>query len=91
MNRSAIYVNIKLGIVIANQLSDILLYHVIQGQSIDTSAAYALSGQQLQTANGDSVVLDSDGKFTVNGVTVFITDIKTSNGIIHVVDTVLAP
>ena len=75
----------------SGQLSDILLYHVISGQAIDTSAAFGLSGQKLQTANGNSVVFASDGKFTVNGVTVFMTNIKTSNGIIHVIDTVLAP
>lgn len=74
-----------------DQLRDILLYHVIAGRQIDTSIGYNLSGQALETANGGSIVLNSDGQFTVNGVTVFLTNIETSNGIIHVIDTVLTP
>lgn len=72
-------------------LSDILTYHVI-GAEIDASAAVASAGQTVEMVNGDLVGLSLDGdKLLVNTVTVTATDIKTDNGIIHVIDAVLMP
>ena len=70
-------------------LSDILLYHVVGGEvpssalSDCTSADAAVNGQPLAFTVGDSVM--------VNDATVTLPDVATSNGIIHVIDTVLTP
>lgn len=71
------------------KLQQILLYHVVEGKV--TSADVA----NLDTANtlADlplSIQVDS-GTVKINDAQVVITDIETSNGIIHVIDTVLLP
>jgi len=72
-------------------LSDILTYHVIQGE-VNSASAIALAGTTVKMVNGDSVGLSvKDGKLLVNTVTVTQTDIQTDNGIIHVIDAVLMP
>ncbi|MGQ0614440.1 MAG: fasciclin domain-containing protein [Planctomycetaceae bacterium] len=49
-------------------------------------------GAWLTTAQGQSLrVLAKDGVVTVDGAKVIATDIETSNGIIHVIDTVVIP
>ena len=69
-------------------LADILLYHVVAGR-VPSSAlsecmtAEAANGQSLSFTVGDSVM--------VNDATVVTPDVNTSNGIVHVVDTVLMP
>ncbi len=73
-------------------LSDILLYHVIGGASVDSTTAISLAGQSVTMANGDDVSISLvDGALLVNDSTVTATDIVASNGIIHVIDTVLLP
>ena len=69
-------------------LSDILLYHVIEGEVpasavTDCLSANTVNGNPLSFTVGDSVM--------VNGATVTATDVATSNGIIHVIDKVLTP
>jgi uncharacterized surface protein with fasciclin (FAS1) repeats len=69
-------------------LSDILLYHVIEGEVpasavTDCLSAATVNGNPLSFTVGDSVM--------VNGATVTATDVATSNGIIHVIDKVLTP
>ncbi|MFL2981642.1 MAG: fasciclin domain-containing protein [Candidatus Poseidoniaceae archaeon] len=67
-------------------LSDILLYHVYAG-SITT--ADITEGQILMMANGDNATLSlSTG---INGAAITLSDVLTSNGVIHVIDTVLTP
>ena len=69
-------------------LTDILLYHVVSGE-VPSSAvtecmtATAVNGQTLAFTVGDSVM--------VNGATVTLADVGTSNGVIHVIDKVLSP
>ena len=69
-------------------LSDILLYHVVAGE-VPSSAvtecmtATAVNGQPLAFTVGTTVM--------VNGATVTIPDVATSNGVIHVIDQVLTP
>jgi len=73
-------------------LSDILLYHVVAGQAVDAAAAISLAGNDVETANGDSIALAlRDGELFVNDSRVIATDIVTTNGIIHVIDAVLTP
>lgn len=74
-------------------LKSILLYHVVPGK-VMAADVVALDGQMVGTALADSMLNISvkDGKVYLNGdVQVVITDIETSNGVIHVIDAVLLP
>ncbi|WP_213608982.1 fasciclin domain-containing protein [Pseudoalteromonas sp.] len=72
-------------------LSSILTYHVISGR-VDAQAAIGLAGTTVETVNGQSIALSLNGEsLLVNTSTVTMTDIKTDNGIIHVIDAVLTP
>ncbi len=71
------------------QLKSILLYHVVEGKVMAAdvtglSAAPTLAGKDL------SIKMDM-GSVYINDSKVIITDIETSNGVIHVIDTVLLP
>jgi transforming growth factor-beta-induced protein len=71
------------------QLTDILLYHVVSGKVMAAdvtglSAAPTLLGKDL------AVKVDM-GNVYINEAKVIITDIETSNGVIHVIDKVLLP
>jgi len=70
-------------------LTDVLLYHVVEGkvtsdQVVELTQAQTLQGQYVN-------VQVEDGKVMIDNAQVIITDIETSNGIIHVIDTVLLP
>ena len=71
------------------QLTDILLYHVVSGQVL---AADVVKLSEAITVFGQKVMIKvMDGKVYINDAQVIITDIMTSNGVIHVIDTVLLP
>jgi transforming growth factor-beta-induced protein len=72
------------------QLTDILLYHVVPGKVM---AADVVDLTSAPTALGkDATVKVEDGKVFLNdNVEIIITDIETSNGVIHVIDSVLLP
>ncbi len=71
------------------QLTDILLYHVVSGQVL---AADVVTLSEAETVLGQKVMIKvMDGKVYINDAQVIITDILTSNGVIHVIDTVLLP
>ncbi|MBE0699113.1 MAG: fasciclin domain-containing protein, partial [Anaerolineaceae bacterium] len=72
-----------------DQLTAILTYHVVAGRVM---AADVVKLTSADTVNGKSVTIKvEDGKVYVNDAQVIITDILTSNGVIHVIDTVLIP
>ena len=74
-------------------LKNILLYHVVAGK-VMAADAVALDGQMVDTALADNKLKISvkDGMVYLNdNVQVVITDIETSNGVIHVIDAVLLP
>jgi len=72
-----------------DQLRMVLTYHVVAGA--DTAAAVAQL-QQAATVEGEDVTIQStDGTVKINDATVTTPDIMASNGIIHVIDTVLLP
>jgi transforming growth factor-beta-induced protein len=74
-------------------LTDILLYHVVPGQ-VMAADVVALDGQNVDTAlEGKSIAIKVDmGNVYLNeDVMVIITDILTTNGVIHVIDAVLIP
>ena len=72
-------------------LSNILTYHVINGE-VNSTTAISLAGTRVEMVNGDATGLSLDGdSLLVNTATVVTADIQTDNGIIHVIDAVLLP
>lgn len=71
----------------AEQLTPILLYHVVSGK-VPSSG---LSSGYVPTVNGAAVKIDVSSMVMVNESTVTIADIRAANGIIHVIDQVLLP
>ena len=70
-------------------LRGILLYHVVPG-SVEASQVAKLDS--ADTASGQMVRIKVDGgKVMINDAQVIITDIKASNGVIHVIDRVILP
>ena len=70
-------------------LKNILLYHVVAGKVM---AADVVKLEKAATVLGPSVKITVDGsKVMINDAEVLITDIETSNGVIHVIDTVILP
>ena len=75
------------------QLTDILLYHVVPG-AVKAEDVVALDGQMADTAlNGKQIAVKTDmGNVYLNeNVKVVTTDIEAANGVIHVIDAVLLP
>jgi uncharacterized surface protein with fasciclin (FAS1) repeats len=71
------------------QLTAILKQHVVSGE-VDSISAFALNGDSADTLAGDDISIDIvDGKLMVQGATVVLTDIYATNGVIHVIDTVI--
>ena len=70
-------------------LTAVLTYHVVSGKVM---AADAVKIDSAKTVEGQALAIAAkDGKLTINGVKVVKTDIVCSNGVIHVIDTVLMP
>jgi uncharacterized surface protein with fasciclin (FAS1) repeats len=70
-------------------LKSVLLYHVVSGKVM---AADVVKLNQAQTVLGKNVTISAaDGSVRINDARVIITDIETSNGVIHVIDAVLVP
>ncbi len=69
-------------------LTDVLKLHVIAG-SVDAAAATAAAGTEVETLGGKVAVAKDGDKLTIGGATIVTTDIKASNGIIHVIDAVI--
>ena len=70
------------------QLVKILTYHVVSGEVLSTT----LKSGKVKTVEGDTVnVLVQKSGVTINKSKVTAVDVKASNGVIHVIDTVLMP
>ena len=70
-------------------LLQILLYHVVNGKVMAADLGKLTSVETLQ--GGNLPVSVSNGVITIDGANVIVTDIECSNGVIHVVDTVMLP
>ncbi len=72
------------------QLKSILLYHVVSGKVLASDVVTLTSAE---TVLGEDVTIKvEDGKVFLNDtVEVIITDVEASNGVIHVIDSVLLP
>jgi uncharacterized surface protein with fasciclin (FAS1) repeats len=70
-------------------LANILLYHVVPGKVM---AADVTDGLTAETAQGSTVTFTvADGAVKINDATITATDIEASNGVIHVIDSVILP
>jgi uncharacterized surface protein with fasciclin (FAS1) repeats len=70
------------------KLVAILTYHVVAGKVM----AADVKTMEVKTVNGKELDIKvADGKVTVNNAKVVKTDVAASNGVIHVIDTVLLP
>lgn len=70
-------------------LTEILTYHVISGK---VKAKKAAKLDSAKTVNGSEITINPKGKsLMVNNSLIIKADIKSSNGIIHVIDSVLIP
>jgi uncharacterized surface protein with fasciclin (FAS1) repeats len=73
------------------KLKAILTYHVVKGKVMASDVA-KLSGEKVRTVNGAPVGIRVHGvTLTIGRAKVTKTDIAASNGVIHVIDTVLLP
>jgi len=71
------------------KLTNILTYHVVGGKIRATDLK---DGQELTTVEGSKLkVVVKDGKVMIGDAEVTIADVNASNGVIHVIDTVLLP
>jgi len=71
------------------QLKEVLLYHVVPGT---VTSDMLEDGQVVTTLNGQALTIGTDGGVTINGdVNVIGTDNLASNGVVHIIDTVLVP
>ena len=72
-----------------DQLVAILTYHVVPGKVM---AKDVVNLSEATTVNGADISIKvMDGKVRINDATVVTADVATSNGVIHVVDTVILP
>ena len=73
------------------KLSAILTYHVVAGK-VMAADVMKMDGQSAKTVNGASVSISTKDGVKLNGTsTVVKTDIACTNGVIHVIDSVLLP
>ena len=71
-----------------DKLIAILTYHVIAGKVMSTDLS---EGLKAKTVNGAEVTITLDGGAKVNGAVISTADIAASNGVIHVIDSVILP
>lgn len=70
-------------------LTQVLLYHVVAGKVMSSDLS---DGLEVATLQGESVKFTlSDGAAMVNDANIIAADIEASNGVIHVIDTVILP
>lgn len=72
------------------KLKAVLLYHVVSGRYAAADVV-KLNGKEAQTLQGGKVKVKTKDGVMVDNAKVLATDVMASNGIIHVIDTVLMP
>jgi uncharacterized surface protein with fasciclin (FAS1) repeats len=70
------------------KLTQILTYHVVPGK---VTAADVVKLSSATTVQGGALAIDAKQGVKVNGANVVKADVMASNGVIHVIDTVLLP
>ena len=70
------------------RLTRVLTYHVVPGKVM---AADVAKLSQAKTVEGQSVKIDASAGVKVDGANVIKADVQASNGVIHVIDSVILP
>ncbi|MFO7524642.1 MAG: fasciclin domain-containing protein [Ignavibacteriaceae bacterium] len=70
-------------------LTNILLYHVVAGKVMAKDVVNINSAETVQGSSVNIKVVD--GKVMINDAQVISADVNASNGVIHVIDTVIMP
>ncbi|MFM7322855.1 MAG: fasciclin domain-containing protein [Armatimonadota bacterium] len=83
----------KLDAILADKklLTAILTYHVVPGKVMAADVAKLKDGTKVKTVQGASITVGLKGGVKVDKASVVKTDIEASNGVIHVIDTVIVP
>jgi uncharacterized surface protein with fasciclin (FAS1) repeats len=71
-----------------DQLVAVLTYHVVPGKVMSTDLSEGLTAATVQ---GADVTITLEGGAKVNGAVISTADIEASNGVIHVIDSVILP
>lgn len=71
-----------------DQLIAILTYHVVPGKVMSTDLSEGMTAATVQGAN---VTITLDGGPKINGAVISAPDVEASNGVIHVIDSVILP
>lgn len=69
-------------------LADILTYHVVAGRTL---SGEIVNVDSVTTLQGGSLDVSIDGGVTIGDASVVTVDVLASNGVIHVIDSVLVP
>lgn len=69
-------------------LTKVLTYHVVPGKVMAKDVVNLASAKTVQ---GQSISINTSGGVMVDNARVIKTDIETSNGVIHVIDSVILP
>jgi phosphate transport system substrate-binding protein len=73
-------------------LTRVLTYHVVPGQVMAADVTALEDGTMVETVEGSSITVGLDDMgVMVDGATVTATDVMASNGVIHVIDSVIVP
>ena len=70
------------------KLTRVLTYHVVPGR---VTAKHVASLKEAKTVEGQSIKIDTSAGVKVDGANVVKADIEASNGVIHVIDSVILP
>ncbi len=73
-----------------DKLKAILLYHVVPGKVVAADVV-KLNGKEPKTLQGGKVKISTKHGVMVDNAMVIKTDVLATNGVIHVIDTVLMP
>lgn len=84
---------VKLAAILKDKktLTAILTYHVVPGKVLAADVVKLKNGSKVKTVQGSTISVFNKGGVKVNKSNVIKTDIMASNGVIHVIDTVLLP
>ncbi len=72
------------------KLTSILTYHVVAGKVMAKDVA-GMHGESAKTLQGGRLKIDASHAVKVGTATVVKADVEASNGVIHVIDSVLLP
>jgi transforming growth factor-beta-induced protein len=72
----------------AEQITEILTYHVVGAQVLSTDLA---DGQTAETLQGEDITVSINGGVQINNANVIGADLIGTNGVVHIIDAVILP